>query len=221
MENAASAIGPYDEDEFLIRATARDRWPRMRIYRPQKTAVVLGRGSNPATELHFNECCADRVPILRRRGGGCAVVTDPGNIIVSVVLPANGLNHTRQHFDNLTLWLLDGLRKLGVADAYRDGMSDLVREDRKIAGACIYRTKGLLYYSATLLADPQLDKIERYLKHPPREPAYRRWRRHHEFIGRLAIDGRTVDVEQVIAGLEDVLRLEDLARGPVESAHCA
>mgnify|MGYP000753667588 CR=1 FL=1 len=50
--------------------------------------------------------------------------------------------------------------RLGV---YRDGISDLVLGDRKVGGACIYRTRGLLFYSASLLVAPILG---RYLDAP-------------------------------------------------------
>ena len=74
--------------------------------------------------------------------------------------------------------------------ARQRGVSDLVigaagARDRKIGGACIYRTRGLLYYSTTLLVGPDLDLVERYLPHPPREPEYREGRGHREFMGSL------------------------------------
>ena len=50
------------------------------------------------------------------------------------------------------------------------------------SGSCIYRTRGLLYYSTTLLLDPDLELVERYLPHPPREPEYRRGRPHRDFM---------------------------------------
>jgi lipoate-protein ligase A len=63
--------------------------------------------------------------------------------------------------------------------------SDLALEDRKIAGACIYRARGLLFYTVSLLVQPQIGLMERYLQHPPREPAYRQGRRHAEFVTSL------------------------------------
>jgi len=194
-------IGDYREDESLLRATINDGQPRIRVYRPGRTAVVLGRGSDPFRELRLETCLADRVPLLRRRGGGCAVVIDPGNVIVSVVLAAEGINHTRRYFNFLTDWLIGGLSRSGYPDVYRDGTSDLVLENKKIAGSCVYRTKGLLYYSATLLAAPEIEKIERYLQHPPREPNYRHGRRHRGFLRCLIPAGTIRDVENFAAGL--------------------
>jgi len=44
----------------------------------------------------------------------------------------------------------------------------------------------LLYYSASLLVNAQLSLVERYLRHPPREPKYRDGRSHLEFVANLA-----------------------------------
>ena len=43
--------------------------------------------------------------------------------------------------------------------------------------ASIFQTSDLLYYSATLMVDPDVEKMDRYLKHPPRErfSSSRRW----------------------------------------------
>ena len=206
-------IGTYDEDESLLRAVIDDGQPRLSIYQPSKSAVILGRGSNPERELNLDHCLADRVPLLRRRGGGCAVFIDPGNVIVSIALPAAGINHTHQYFDLLTDWLLDGLEVMGYHGIYRDGISDLVLGHRKIAGSCVYRTKGLLYYSATLLVASDFGKIERYLKHPPREPAYRQGRIHREFLGKLAPNGTIRDTGRLVMELQRTLFLNETIPG--------
>jgi len=179
------AIGSYDRDEDLITATAADGSPRRRVYRSTKTAVVLGRGSKPALELHLESCEADGVPVLRRRGGGCAVVLDPGNVVVAVALAVEGIGDNLKHFERLSSWVIAGLGRLGIDGVYRDGISDLVLNDHKVGGACIYRSRGLLFYSVSLLVEPDLALMERYLKHPPREPDYRRGRGHRSFVAAL------------------------------------
>jgi hypothetical protein len=47
--------------------------------------------------------------------------------------------------------------------------------------------------------------MERYLAHPPREPGYRRGRRHRDFVG--SIGGSTAALAR---SLEQTLRLTDL-----------
>ncbi len=153
------AFPPYTYDDDLIRAARRDGQARVRVYRLRDTVVVLGSGSRPDVELHLDACHADRVPILRRRGGGCAVVLDPGNVIVSVVVTGLPFGHHRRHFDMLTSWLIAGLERIGVSGVRQAGICDLILGDRKVGGACLHRS---------------------------REPTYRRGRSHHGFMGSLA-----------------------------------
>lgn len=195
-------IGKYDLDDDLIAATRADRMPRARVVRAANIAVVIGRGSKPDVELNIDACLDDAVPVLKRHGGGCSVVLDPGNLIVSLVLPERGFRDHRRNFTCITGWLIEGLATVGVVGVYHDGISDLVIDDRKIGGSCLYCSKDLLYYSSTLLVDPDLKSVGRYLKHPPREPAYRRDRSHTDFMGRLSPHLWSGD----IAGLEDALK---------------
>ena len=182
MEIDGLKIDLYDEDGDLIAAINRDKIPQLRISVPFCPTIVLGKGSKPEVELHLEVCLDDDIPLRRRLGGGCAVVLDPGNVIVSVVLPTRGIKDNTRYFHALSDWLIQGLHSLGIDGIQREGTSDLTFEDRKVAGASIYRTAEYLYYSATLLVDPQFELIERYLQHPPREPQYRRGRSHRDFL---------------------------------------
>jgi lipoate-protein ligase A len=196
MSTPELPIIPYADDEPLLEAVRGDGRSRIRVYQPTDLAVVLGQGSDPTRELNLAHCLADRIPIMRRRGGGCAVVIDPGNVIVSVAVQTTGINNTHRIFDLLTSWLVEGMQSLGYDSVYHDGKSDLVLANRKIGGSCVYQAKGLLYYSATLLVAPHIDDIERYLQHPPREPAYRRGRSHADFLSGLIPSALAGDVAQ-------------------------
>jgi lipoate-protein ligase A len=193
----------YDDD--IIAATRLDRRPRVRVYRLSGIAVVLGRGSSPERELVLESCLKDRVSMLRRYGGGCSVVLDPGNVIVSVALQPAGVAGIRRHFDRLSDWLIRGLFSLGFQNVRREGVSDLAIGDRKIAGACFYAPRGFILYSATLLVEPRIELMERYLKHPPREPAYRRGRSHADFVGKLIGAGDSRTASSIALELQEIL----------------
>jgi lipoate---protein ligase len=175
-------IQPYSFDDDIIEAAKNSPVPQIKIYRPDKIQVVLGKGSNPEKELNIDACINDGVEILRRHGGGCAVVLDSGNVIVSVAFKAPGIGQNNKYFKIISDWLINGLEKVGIKGVHHDGISDLVINDKKVAGSCIYRTKGLLYYAATILFKANLELIKKYLKQPPREPEYRKSRRHTEFL---------------------------------------
>jgi len=209
----------YAYDDDLIAATRRDGRPRVRVYRLTDTVVVLGSGSRTEVELNLSACQSDGVPVLRRPGGGCAVVIDPGNVIVSVTVAGLPFGHHRQHFDILTDWLIDGLGSLGFSGIAPAGICDLAIGGRKIAGACLHRCRELLYYSVSLLVDADIGRLPRYLRHPPREPEYRRGRSHAEFVTSLAQAAGSdayrwrlgaVKAATIAAGLRGVLVPRDL-----------
>ena len=179
--------------------------PLLEVYPCPATEVVLGRGSKPELELHLSAVEADGVPVLRRHGGGCAVLLDPGNLVISWVEKLPGLGGSKAAFERLSSWICGALAQAGVPGVEMRGISDLAIGDRKVGGACIYRSKDLLYYSTTLLVAPDLDRVERYLAHPPREPDYRNGRRHSEFMSALRDHGAG-DVEALAWDLKRLLR---------------
>ncbi len=187
MEPDAPAILPYPGEEVFDAVARAAAGPVVRVYRPTAPAVVLGAGGKPEVELDLPGVRAAAVPVLRRAGGGCAVVIDPGDVIVAAAYRAPGFTGSRRHFERLSRWLLAALGRIGVAGAYVESASDLVLGDRKFAGASIHRARGMLHYGACLLVSPDLDLMDQCLRHPPREPAYRRGRSHHEFVRGLAV----------------------------------
>ncbi len=176
---------PYDLDDELIERTPGDNQPRVRVYRFDHVAVVIGRGGHQDLELRSENIAADGVPLYKRPGGGCSVVLDPGNVIVSLALPLPGVGHIKSAFNAISAWMIAGLAASGVPDVEQRGVSDLVLAERKIGGSCVYRTRGLLYYSTTLLCAQNVPLVGKYLQHPPREPEYRKGRPHDLFMGSL------------------------------------
>ncbi len=183
-------LPPWDHDEDLISRARTLGQPRARVVAwpppgAPPVAIVVGRGGRSPAEVHLEAARADGVPILRRRGGGCAVVLDPGNVVVSLAWPLPGVGGITSAFALISAWVVDALDRCGAPGVVREGVSDLALAGRKIGGACLWRTQGLVYYAATLLVAPDVELIERYLPHPPREPAWRGARAHRAFLGRL------------------------------------
>jgi lipoate-protein ligase A len=165
----------------------------VRVYSPPEPAVVIGRGGKQQLELDRAAIAADGATLYKRPGGGCAVVLDAGNLVVSVALGLPGISHIKTTFAAVGDWVIAGLAACGVPGVEQRGVSDLAIGERKVGGSCVYRTRGLFYYSTTLLVDPDLDLVERYLPHPPREPDYRAGRDHRAFMGSLAGMGLVED----------------------------
>lgn len=182
-------ILPYTSEDDLVdeaRATGR---ALCRVYRPRETCVVLGRGGSEERELHRDAIDADRVPVYRRPGGGGAVVLDDGNLVVVLALPLPGLGAVTAAFRLASDLVIAALAASGVAGVVQEGVSDLALRGRKLGGSCLRRERGLAHYATTLLVSPRLELMERYLQHPPREPAYRRQRAHADFVTSLLHEG--------------------------------
>jgi len=198
-------FAPYDYDGDLIAAARADGRTRVRVYRLFDTVVILGSGSRPGLEVDLDACREDGVPVLKRLGGGCAVVIDPGGVIVSVAAAGLPFGGQKRFFDKLSSWLIDGLERIGFHGIEKAGICDLAKDGRKVAGACLYRSRDLLYYSASLLVNPDVGRVSRYLKHPPREPSYRAGKTHEEFMGSLS--GVTDEYKMTIGAAEVAERL--------------
>lgn len=205
-------VRPWLQDEDLIGAARAAGGPRVVCRRHGSRELVLGRGSRPELELKVDAVLADAVPVFRRRGGGCAVLLDPGNLVFSLALPLPGIGGSRRAFAAISAELVRALAAFGIPGVERRGVSDLALGDRKIGGSAIYREKGLLYYSTTLLVAPDLAGMERWLAHPPREPDYRAGRGHGSFLGGIPALAGTEAAEDLAARFEVGRVLADLAR---------
>lgn len=195
------------QDIRLVRSSGK---PLMRIFRAEGTRVVLGHGSRIKQEIHIDRIRTDGIHLERRSSGGCAVVVDEGNVIVSVTLPVEGLGETKKWFQRSAQWLAHGLNRVGIENVGVKGISDIVIGDRKIAGTAVHRAKGIFTFGASLLVTADLTLLERYLTHPPREPEYRAGRSHLDFVTSLQQAAGIDDVDGFMEQLESALLLEDL-----------
>ena len=196
----------YDKDRDLL---ARLEKGGVSVRICDESAVVLGRSSHPEKELFPERCREEGATVYRRRGGGCAVWLDPGNVVVSLVLPIRKIGNVHERFTRISEWMRDALRRLGLPCEI-DGISDLVLGNRKIGGSALYLRRDLLYYSTTLLHHPDVEAMERYLRHPPREPVYRRGRSHRDFVAGLSEHRGFAEIGPLANALRDVLKLSEI-----------
>jgi lipoate-protein ligase A len=174
---------------------------------PETSLVVLGSANDPEVEVDVAACAAANVPVLKRYGGGGAVVLHPGCAIVSLGLWVRQWFQNKLYFDLANRALVGALASEWpeLSDLRQDGLSDLKwpggGRDLKVAGTSLFRSRNYLLYQASLLVDVRLDEIEAYLKHPSREPAYRKGRAHRDFlvgVGDLAKEATPRAVQKVL-----------------------
>lgn len=92
------------------------------------------------------------------------------------------------------------------------GVSDLCVSDRKIAGSSLRLWKERLLFQIAVLVETDIALLERYLRHPSREPDYRRGRSHRDFVTSLRGAGFSVTVAEVVGALRERLEREAARR---------
>jgi lipoate-protein ligase A len=170
-------------------ALARTAWNTgrrvLRFWWGGPPTVVIGFSERPGEVVDEAACEGLGVDVVKRSTGGGAVLQTSGVLNYSLVSPAPGTLDLHRAFrlgSNLVCAVLAAFGLAGKAE----GISDVAVGDRKISGnAQARRWKSLLLHG-TLLADFDYDLAEALLKHPPREPAYRRARTHRDFLVTLS-----------------------------------
>ncbi len=165
------------------------------IWVPDTPMVVLGSSNQEAVEAAVDVCVADGVPILKRFGGGGTVVLHGGCAVVSIGCWVAQHFHNNVYFDGLNRAVIGALgeRWPQLAQLRQNGLSDITvashdrsEGDKKVGGTSLFRSRNYLLYQASILVESRLPLIERYLRHPSKEPDYRGGRSHAQFVTGLS-----------------------------------
>jgi lipoate-protein ligase A len=189
----------------LLEVFLADRTPRLRLYEPAETAAVLGAAGKPERDLKLAALEADGVPVLRRRGGGGAVVLSPGQVVLALATEVASDFGNREYARAINVWIVEALSFLGVSSLEQRGITDLALRGRKVLGTSIYRSRRVLFFQASLLVSNDVSVFGRYLEHPHAEPDYRQGRSHEAFCTTLRAEGYDLDPRRVIATLEPIV----------------
>lgn len=196
-----------ENDDLLHEYHATGR-PALRLYEPAGLRIVLGAGRTAEADVDLQASAADGVPVVRRRGGGGTVLLSPGQAVLALVTEVGSPFRNREYALHIGAWWETALGRLGVGAVEPRGISDLAIQGRKILGTSIYRSKGILFYQASLLVDLPLRLLTRYLRYPNRVPDYRAGRSHEEFCTTLAAEGYRGDVNRVLEEMTAVTGAE-------------
>lgn len=187
----------------MRQAVKRETWraesssARLLLWEPAEVEVVLGRCSRLEEEVRGEALAAFPVNVRRRRGGGCAVVLCPGVLVLLFVSRGARPVYPVDWLEAASRTQAACLDRLGITGLIPQRGGDLTLGDRKVLGACLYVGRDFMEYGASLLVSPDLFLFERYLRHPPREPGYRRGRPHRDFVTSLRENGVTLTPEEI------------------------
>jgi len=200
-------------DADLLAAVREGGPPAVRVWEPPVVAVVLGRSNKPEQEAYLDLCEQDGVPVLQRRGGGGAVLLSPGCLVVTLGCRVEEPLAVGRHLEHAVERIRRALQRAAGVVAEIRGTGDLCLGDRKVLGSSAFIGRGAFFYQASLLVSADLALIERYLRHPSREPAYRRGRSHRAFLTTLSEAGYALSPQALGPDLEHELVAEFGSRG--------
>jgi lipoate---protein ligase len=196
-------------DDIFARGAAGEK-PFVYIYEQQHVEVVHGPSFVAGDEVFTDRCEADGVPITERRGGGGTVVLSPGTLVIVAVgeRRGGGREWAPGVFRRVNGAVIAALGRAGVGGAAEAGISDIAVGGRKVLGSSLYMGSRppLFYYQSSLMVSDDLGLMDRYLRHPPREPEYRGGRGHGEFCTTLRERGLTVGTGELAGLIEAELR---------------
>lgn len=169
----------------------RDVEESLRFWETPEPAIIVGLFGAIGREIHEEACRADGVPVIRRTSGGGTVVVGSGCLNYSLVLSLEARPELRAVSRSYRVILGQIVEALDVPGLKVNGVSDLVIGSRKVSGSAQRRGRRALLHHGTVLYAFDAAMMERYLKEPDRQPAYRARRRHAAFVANAPIDPAT------------------------------
>jgi len=173
--------------------------PILRFWESDRHFVVLGPSCQLIDDVHIAVCEQNDVQVLRRASGGGTVLQGPGCLSYALVLPLTWdprLANLRSTNQFILERMATALHRWEPATVFQ-GISDLAIGGRKVSGNAQRRKRNVLLFHGTILYAMESDLIARYLKHPARQPEYRKDRPHGAFL--RTIDASPEDLKQAIA----------------------
>lgn len=179
------------------------------VWRPSFVCVVLGQSNKSDTSVREENVIEDKVPVYKRPSGGETVVLSPQTLVISILIPEKNFRSPRIYFKEINQKIIQALQQTGIENLRTDGISDICIHEKKILGSSIYRSKDRVFYHAVLNVSETTHTLERYLKHPPREPEYRNGRSHKDFVTSLTARGYNIDFQNLRQTLSSTLSIQN------------
>ncbi len=188
---------PKKNDGLFIYGALQPK-PFVFVYEQPKIEVVHGPSCKPQEEIFLENCGEDDVDVMERRGGGGTVVLTPG-MVITIVVGQRKSETGLEIFRKVQGAMIAVLNDHGIKPIEHKGTSDLVIDNRKFLGSSLYLGSNprLFYYQASLMVDSDIRHLNRYLKHPLKEPDYRQGRGHGEFCTTLKNAGFNYSAQNI------------------------
>ena len=180
----------------------------LRFWESEKFFIVLGRISKLEDDIKIKEAEKDRIEIIRRSSGGGTVLQGPGCLNYSFILSYEKnplLRNIRKSYSFILGRICESFKKLDVEVSF-EPISDMALGGRKFSGNAQRRRRKYLLHHGTILYDFDIEKIEKYLAIPKKEPRYRKGRSHKAFL--TNVDISAPDIKEAITSIFKETALE-------------
>ena len=179
---------------------------RFLVWVPRETCIVLGNSNRVHEAVWMENVISDHVPIFVRPTGGQSVVLSPKMVVISSIHNTSHPLPSKKYFELYTGIILSGLSRLGVENLEVKGVSDITMNNLKIAGSAMYRNREKVFFHAVLNVRESPASIQRYLRYPSTTPEYRGGRDHMKFVTSLALQGYSLESQEIVHSIETRMR---------------
>lgn len=162
-------------EEALLRANT-DNW--CLINTGSNPAIVMGISNKPEQLLNLERVKAEKIPIIKRFSGGGTVYIDSETVFVTFIINTHTFDLPAQPRAILE-WSEALYQPLFPGFSVKE--NDYVIGENKFGGNAQYIRKTRWLHHTSFLWDYQPEAME-YLLLPEKRPAYRRERRHTDFL---------------------------------------
>lgn len=171
---------------------------------PDKRYLVIGKSNKAIDSVIEQEVVKDGIDVYQRPSGGEAVLLSEKTLVIAFKFEIKNVLKTHQYFEKINNKVIRALENQNVKNLHQKGISDVSIKDKKILGSSIYRKENKVFYHAVINISEDVDVIQKYLKHPKKEPDYRKGRDHKSFVTSIKDEGFTVDVEKFRKDLDEL-----------------
>lgn len=175
------------------------------LWQPDQSYLILGRSNNLLTSVNMAQLKNSPVKVYQRPSGGEAVLISPNTLIISVKQRKND-HPPHRYFSIINNIIIDRLESIGIKNLSQKGISDIAIGNKKILGSSIYSSVDTIFYHAVLNVSESVSNIAKYLKHPRKEPDYRKGKNHEDFVTSLEQEGYNFKVNYIKKILESGLK---------------
>ena len=206
------------DEALLDDREASDGEEVLRFWQAKKYFVVLGYSNCWKEEVR----AGSGAPVHRRCSGGGAVLQGPGCLNYSLILkirPGGPLDNIRSTNEYVMQRHRQALEKLLKKEVRVQGHTDLTLGALKFSGNSQRRKRKYLLFHGTFLLDFDLSQLDRTLKLPAKQPAYRQNRGHSSFVTNIGVP--VEKLKQALAKCWDAkIRLTDTPKKRIEELTC-